>query len=71
MIYFCSTVGTTYTREARVDEVSNGWTTFVDDNGEGWDYYTTDYTMGEKVVMVMDTNGTDNDITDDVILEIK
>jgi hypothetical protein len=71
LLYFCATTGTNYNRQVTVVEVNGNYTTFVDDSGEAWDYYTTDYNVGDEVVLVMDSYNTPNDITDDIILEIK
>lgn len=58
------------------DEVSGKvWRTIVDQNGEEW-VYTYDVTekcvpvLGQKVVMVMDSNGTEGDVTDDNIKDL-
>ena len=51
------------------------WRTIVDQNGEEW-VYTYEITekcmpnVGQKVVMVMDSNGTVDDITDDSIEDL-
>ena len=66
----------TVTDVCTFDEVPGKvWHTIVDQNGEEW-IYTYDVTekcvpgLGQKVVMVMNSNGTVDDITDDSIEDL-
>ena len=57
---------------AIVDEINfeEGYTIFVDWNGEGWACDGTDYEMGQLVIIEFDNLGT-ADIYDDKIIEIR
>jgi hypothetical protein len=70
---FCCYVGSNYEREATVVRVERGIgiTTFEDSTGHLWQYYTTDYAVGDEVVLEMGINGTENYFEDDVIKDVE
>lgn len=63
-----------YSRMAKVDKVENGVVTFIDENGNLWEWElekNESYKINDDVILIMDDNGTEYDITDDKILKIK
>lgn len=65
-----SCVDRTYYREGVVDETKGLSVRIVDTTGKAWwcdDCYAT---KGDKVILKMDTNGTDEYIKDDIIKDI-
>lgn len=71
----CGYIENHYTRQGEVVEVyedNNSTVAVIEDSiGHLWEYETEDLTIGNKVKMVMFTNFTDEDITDDEIIKIK
>ncbi len=66
-------VGSTYSREARVDKAEGNIVTFIDTTGNLWEWELTDsesYQEGESVKLIMSDMNTAG-ITDDEILEIR
>ena len=63
-----------YPNAGRIESVDEKTDTFciVDDNGDIWEMYgIEDFQEGDYVGMIMDTNGTENTIYDDIILTVK
>lgn len=63
-----------YSRIAKVDKIENGVVTFKDENGNLWEWElekNESYKLDDDVILIMDDNGTEYDITDDKILKIK
>lgn len=61
-----------YTVPATVTEVGDGITTFELANGNQFDVETYGtYAVGDKVSLTFDTNGTDNDPTDDRVVNVQ
>lgn len=65
-----SCVDKTYYREGVVDKVEGLSVCVVDTTGEEWWYDDCYATKGDKVILKMDTNGTDEYIKDDIIKDI-
>lgn len=70
-----SVIDTRYTREARVDSIEGNVITFEDENGNFWEWEKEEnekeYKVKERVILKMDTKGTDRVIEDDVIRRVK
>ena len=71
MLSFCSIVETTYTRKATVTKVKNNIILFEDNCGHVWEVNGYDFSVGDKVKLIMDNNHTDFNINDDIIKKIK
>lgn len=69
----CSYTTTHYSREATVTQVTTSGITLVDNSGESWYYENPDlvFEKNEKIVLRMNTNRTDSDITDDIIIKVE
>lgn len=68
------TVDNTVVRDAQVYQMDNEVVTFEDSVGNLWDWFIEEgetFEEGQKVRLVMDTNGTINTAEDDVILKIR
>lgn len=71
-LMFASYVETRYTRDAKVESITETTTTFVDVCGHTWEYGALDNVVeGQMVKLKMFTSHTDSIISDDVILEVK
>ena len=70
-----SVIDTRYTREARVDSIKGNVITFENENGNFWEWEKEEnekeYKVKERVILKMDTKGTDRIIEDDVIRRVK
>lgn len=66
---FCSKVETTYNRKATVININNEIVTVIDESGNEWDFIGNNFSIGDKVKLVMDNNHT-NTIRDDVIKNV-
>lgn len=67
----CGFVESHYTRVCTV-VACEGTEVKVADCGESWAYYTIEenaHQVGDEVELLMSNNGTDNDITDDLIID--
>lgn len=73
MLNIAGYVATTYTREATVNTVIEHTHAVVleDKQEHTWIVYTEDLVEGQKVKMIMGTNGTDGFIEDDYVKRIK
>jgi len=75
LMYVINVIDTRYTREARVDSIEGNVITFEDENGNFWEWEKEEnekeYKVKERVVLKMDTKGTDRVIEDDVIRRVK
>ena len=63
-----------YPNAGRIESVDEKTDTFriVDDAGDIWEMYgIEDFQVGDNVAMIMDTNGTENTIYDDIILSVR
>ena len=67
----CSQIETTYTREAVVTAIEYDEVTVEDTTGNVWEFYGDDFFVGEKVILTMDNNNTDNNIFDDFIKNVE
>lgn len=63
-------VESTYTREAIVDRIEDGYVVLVDTTDNEWLYETEELFVGEEVKMIMNNNGTEDCFHDDVIKKI-
>lgn len=70
IIIIISIVESTYTREAIVDRMENGYVVLIDNVDNEWLYETKELSVGEEVKMVMDNNSTEDCFHDDVIKKI-
>lgn len=59
-----------YTKSATVVAVNGNTITVEDTNGNEWEFYGNNYTIGQKVKMTMYTNNTDNRY-DDIVKGVK
>lgn len=68
-------IDTRYTREAKVNSIEGNIITFEDENGNFWEWEKEEnekeYKVKERVILKMDTKGTDRVIEDDVIRGVK
>ena len=63
-----------YPNAGRIESVDEKTDTFriVDDAGDIWEVYgIEDFQVGDNVAMIMDTNGTENWIYDDIVLSVR
>ena len=63
-----------YPNAGRIESVDEKTDTFriVDDAGDIWEMYgIEDFQVGDNVAMIMDPNGTENTIYDDIILSVR
>ena len=63
-----------YPNAGRIESVDEKADTFriVDDAGDIWEMYgIEDFQVGDNVAMIMDTNGTENWIYDDIVLSVR
>ena len=63
-----------YPNAGRIESVDEKTDTFriVDDAGDIWEMYgIEDFQVGDNVAMIMDTNGTENWIYDDIVLSVR
>ena len=63
-----------YPNVGKIDYVDEKTDTFriIDDAGDIWEMYgIEDFKVGDNVAMIMDTNGTENIIYDDIILSVR
>ena len=70
-LIFCNYVETKYTKKATVIQVIDEIVIVQDFNGNVWKCYADGYCTGDKVLLTMDNNHTDNNINDDIIKKIK
>ena len=61
---------TTYKRKAEVGYVNNGIVRAIDKSGYIWEFQNDNFHIGDHIVLIMDTNCTDNTILDDVIKRV-
>jgi hypothetical protein len=66
---FCSEVETTYNRKAIVTNVNNEIVTVIDESDNEWDFVGNNFSIGDKVKLIMDNNHT-HTIKDDVIKNV-
>lgn len=63
-----------YTRSAYVDNVKGEIVRLVDGRGHIWEWEKEEnesFNLGEKVNLRFDNNGTDEEVTDDIIIRIE
>ena len=70
-IAFCSYYEVTYTREAIVVRVEDEKVFAQEREGYIWDFYGDDFSIGDKVELIMDTNNTDSIIKDDIVKKVR
>lgn len=59
-----------YVKQYTLDATYVGDGNFVDENGNEWAVDSDEYKKGKKYTLIMHDNGTENIITDDVIVDI-
>lgn len=69
-LIFCNIIATTYIREVRVIKVSGDNVQVVDKTGECWEFKGTNFSIDDKVKLVMNDNNTDDTIKDDIIKRV-
>ena len=62
---------THYNREAMVISVENNIVTVEDEAGNEWVFVEDGWAVGDEVTLLMHTNTTESDITDDRIISVK
>lgn len=63
-----------YPNAGRIESVDEKTDTFriVDDAGDIWEMYgIEDFQVGDNVAMIMDSNGTEDTIYDDIVLSVR
>lgn len=70
-IAFCSYYEVTYTREATVIRVEDEKVFAQEREGYIWDFYGDDFSVGDKVELIMDTNNTDSIVRDDIVKKVR
>ena len=70
-IGFCEKTQTQYTRVGTITKVSQNESVVVDTTGNEWVFVNDDFEVGDEVILKMNTNYTDENITDDIIEEIR
>lgn len=70
-LILCGQIETTYTRDAVVISVEQDEVTVEDATGNLWGFNEEGYFVGERVLLTMDNNNTDNIITDDFIKDVE
>ena len=63
-------VQTYYTRKATIVDVQNTTIIVEDKIGHRWEFKGEDYNIGEHITLVMNTNSTENYISDDKIVGV-
>ena len=72
LLALASYITTHYDRDAHVSAITADEVVFEDESGNLWGIDLTDeYAVGQNVTLKMNTNGTDSDIYDDYIVEVK
>lgn len=61
----------TYTRKAKITNIEKTTITATDKKGNIWQFKGKGFKRGQKIILVMDTNNTDENITDDIIKGIR
>lgn len=59
-----------YTRHAEVGYVSNDLVRVIDDSGNIWEFQGEGFQPGDRIKMTMDSCGTDEKISDDLIKRV-
>lgn len=62
---------TTYKREAKVIDIDKEVVTVIDKTGNLWEFKGDGFKLNDEIVLVMDINNTDMDITDDIIKDVQ
>lgn len=65
----CSFIETHYSKMSKVVEVRKDVVTVVDENGYLWAFETSGFEVNDDVKLIMDTNHTDSNIFDDIIVK--
>lgn len=60
-----------YTAKATVIQVTKEEVKIKDDLGYLWNFYGNDFSVGDRVAVTFNDNGTDNIAKDDVIVKVK
>lgn len=72
LLALASHITTHYDRDAHVSAITADEVVFEDESGNLWGIDLTDeYAVGQRVTLKMHTNGTDSNIYDDYIVEVK
>jgi hypothetical protein len=70
MFAVCGYVQTHYSKNMVVTSVTDTDVTIEDKQGNIFAFYGDGYNVGDAVKVRFDTNGTDNTITDDIIVSV-
>lgn len=62
---------TRYTQNAIVIALEDDIAVFESEDGNIWANDNNNYNIGDTVIMIMDNNDTEDDITDDIIIKVK
>lgn len=71
ILFYCSCYVSIYTRKAKVTNINKEVVTVIDKKGNIWEFKGNGFKKGQKVKLIMDTNNTDEKITDDFIKDVK
>lgn len=72
VLFLCASyLETHYYREATVKSVEKQVVVVEDNCGFVWEFCADGFKKGDKVRMLMDTQCTDSDIEDDIIIDVK
>ena len=71
ILCLCGYIETHYDRQGKVIQIEENNSVIVEDNcGHIWAFESTDFNVGDNVVMIMHNNYTDNVVTDDIIVNV-
>ena len=71
LFYFSAWIESHYTKKATVIKVENDIVTVIDSNGYIWDFEGNNFSIDDKVELLMNNSQTDCYIFDDVIENVK
>ena len=66
-----NTFSSEYVNVATVTEVNEHDITATDNDGHEWGFVGDGYDMGDMVVLIMDDNGTQEYVVDDIIIKVE
>lgn len=71
VIFICGWMDTHYIRQATVTRITNNVVTITDTTNNVWTCEATKLKVNDRIKVLMDNNGTDTNIYDDIIIKIK
>ena len=71
LFHFVSYIERTDVKEAVVIEVNNDEVVVVDRAGQEWAFYGDEYSVNERVKLIIDNNHTEDNLFDDEIINVK